>query len=91
MATIRSAAKRRRSLDKPRSGVIGQPKVKRSGTLGISYQLRSALKERHRLPARKRAYAIVPFCSSFRAERFWTPTQGSAALHPGLRSLTASR
>ena len=26
--------------------------MERSGTLGISYQLRSALKERHRLPAK---------------------------------------
>jgi hypothetical protein len=65
--------------------------VERSGTLGISHQLRSALKERHRLPARKWASVVVPFCSSFRAGRFCTPTQGSAALHPGLSSLTASR
>ena len=42
----------------------------RSGTLGISYQLGSALKERHRPPVKKRASVVVPFCSSFRARRF---------------------
>src|SRR6516164_8424849 len=42
----------------------------RSGTLGNSYQLGSALKERQKLPANKRASFVVPFCSSFRAGRF---------------------
>jgi len=32
--------------------------VERSGTLGISYQLRSALKERQRLPAKKRRLSL---------------------------------
>ena len=40
-----------------------------SGTLGNSYQLGSALKERQELPAKKRASFVVPFCSSFRAGR----------------------
>src|SRR6516164_4926977 len=42
----------------------------RSGTLGNSYQLGSALEERQKLPAKKRASFVVPFCSSFRAGRF---------------------
>ena len=42
----------------------------RSGTLGNSYQLGSALKERQKLPAKKRRLFVVPFCSSFRAGRF---------------------
>ena len=44
--------------------------MERSGTLGNSYQLGSALKERQKLPAGKRASFVVPFCSSFRAGRF---------------------
>jgi hypothetical protein len=46
--------------------------VERSETLGISYQLRSALKlkERHRLPAKKRASVVVPFCKRVRARGY---------------------
>jgi hypothetical protein len=55
----------------------------RSGTLGNSYQLGSALKERQKLPAKKRASFVVPFCSSFRTGRFILYNyQGSAALQP---------
>jgi hypothetical protein len=46
--------------------------VERSETLGISYQLRSALKlkERHRLPAKKRASVVVPFCKRVMARGY---------------------
>ena len=43
----------------------------RSGTLGNSYQLGSALKERQKLPAKKRASFVVPFCSSLLLQS-WT-------------------
>ena len=41
--------------------------VERSGTLGNSYQLGSALKERQKPPAKKRASFVVPFCKRVRA------------------------
>jgi hypothetical protein len=45
--------------------------VERSGTLGISYPLRSALKERHRSPAKKRAVCHCPILQLLQSWTFF--------------------